>query len=84
LEHAKNGIRVNAIAPGFTETDMLKSLSNDGAAFPGIASAVPMKRLAAPKEMGELIAFLLSDNASYISGSVHLNDGAYMAGVLFD
>jgi len=38
-----------------------------------------MKRLAKPEEMGELVAFLLSDKASYVNGSVHVNDGAHTA-----
>jgi NAD(P)-dependent dehydrogenase (short-subunit alcohol dehydrogenase family) len=79
IEHAKSGIRVNAVAPGFTDTQLLHSLSNDGAMLPAMASHVPMKRLAKPAEMGELVAFLLSDKASYINGSVHVNDGAHTA-----
>jgi NAD(P)-dependent dehydrogenase (short-subunit alcohol dehydrogenase family) len=80
LEHAGNGIRVNAVAPGFTQTELLKSLSNEGEFFPAMAAQVPMKRLARPPEIGELITFLLSDRASYITGSVHLSDGAHTAG----
>jgi NAD(P)-dependent dehydrogenase (short-subunit alcohol dehydrogenase family) len=79
LEHGAAGIRVNAVAPGFTQTDLLNSLSNDGAMLPAFASQVPMKRLARPQEIGELVAFLLSDRASYISGSVHVNDGAHLS-----
>lgn len=70
---------MNAVAPGFTQTELLQSLSNDGTMLSAMASQVPMKRLAQPREMGELVAFLLSDRASYINGSVHVNDGGHTA-----
>jgi len=80
LEHTSSGIRINAVAPGFTQTNLLKALSNDGAAYGVMAESVPAKRLARPQEIAELVVFLLSDKASYISGSVHLSDGAHLAG----
>ena len=80
IELAASGIRINAIAPGFTETTLLKSLANDGAAFPMMAAMVPQKRLARPEEMGELAAFLLSDRASFCNGATYVNDGAHLAG----
>ena len=79
LEHGEAGIRVNAVAPGFTATNLLTSLSNEGAMLGAMAQSVPMKRLCKPEEIGELIAFLLSDRASFISGSVHISDGAHTA-----
>ena len=79
LEHAGNGIRVNAVLPGFTATDLLTSLSNEGAMLDAMASAVPQKRLGRPQEIGELITFLLSDRASFINGSCHTCDGAHTA-----
>jgi NAD(P)-dependent dehydrogenase (short-subunit alcohol dehydrogenase family) len=80
IELAGSGIRINAIAPGFTETTLLKALANDGAAFPMMAASVPQKRLARPEEMGELAAFLLSDRASFCNGATYVNDGAHLAG----
>ena len=80
LEHTASGIRINAVAPGFTQTNLLKALSNDGEAYGVMAESVPAKRLARPQEIAELVVFLLSDKASYISGSVHLSDGAHLAG----
>jgi NAD(P)-dependent dehydrogenase (short-subunit alcohol dehydrogenase family) len=79
LEHGEAGIRVNAVCPGFTDTKLLNSLSNEGEHLGAMAKSVPMKRLARPEEIGELAAFLLSDRASFISGSVHVCDGAHTA-----
>src|SRR5579859_4359872 len=64
LEHAGKGIRVNAVAPGFTQTDLLTSLSNGGEMLPAKAGMVPFKRLARPQEIAESIVWLLSDRAS--------------------
>ena len=80
LEHTSSGIRINAVAHGFTQTNLLKALSNDRAAFGAMAESVPAKRIAYPDEIAELVVFLLSDKSSYISGSVHLSDGAHLAG----
>ncbi|WP_321793261.1 glucose 1-dehydrogenase [Burkholderia pyrrocinia] len=71
-------IRVNAICPGFVDTEMLK----DPMARRGdqILAGIPFKRLADPREMGEMACWLLSDRASYASGQAFTVDGAYMAG----
>ena len=79
LEHGPAGIRINAVAPGFTDTKLLNSLSNEGEHLGAMASCTPMKRLARPEEIGELTVFLLSDKASFISGSLHVSDGAHTA-----
>jgi NAD(P)-dependent dehydrogenase (short-subunit alcohol dehydrogenase family) len=81
LELAAHGIRVNAVAPGFTDTQLLSNLAGQGAHLPAMAASVPFRRLCKPSEIGELTVFLLSDRASYISGSVHQSDGAHLAGV---
>ncbi|CNK64622.1 TPA: 3-oxoacyl-ACP reductase FabG [Yersinia enterocolitica] len=76
-EVASRGITVNVVAPGFIETDMTKALTDDQRA--GILAQVPANRLGQPKEIASAVAFLASDEASYISGeTLHVNGGMYM------
>lgn len=81
IEMVANNIRVNAIMPGYVQTPLVDSmavLSNESdpdSVVKGIADAIPMKRLADPKEIGELAAFLASDEASYITGQGIVIDG---------
>ncbi len=78
LEYAKAGVRVNAIGPGFIATPLLdKNLDAD--ALEGIAGMHPVGRLGTPEEVSALTCFLLSDQASFITGSYHLVDGGYTA-----
>lgn len=81
MELANYNIRVNAIMPGYVKTplvDKMAVLSNENnpdSVIIGIANSIPMKRLADPKEIGELAAFLGSDEASYITGQGIVIDG---------
>ena len=72
-EVAPRNVTGNAVAPGFIETDMTKDLPQDQ-----LKEMVPMKRFGKPEEVAELVGFLCSDNASYITGEViSINGGLY-------
>ena len=73
LETASRNITVNAVAPGFIETDMTKELPQEQ-----LKEIIPMKRFGQPEEVASVVAFLLSDAASYITGEViSINGGLY-------
>jgi 3-oxoacyl-[acyl-carrier protein] reductase len=70
-EVARLGIRVNVVAPGFIETDMIKEI-----AIPNIKSMIPMARVGKPEEVARVVRFLCSADASYVSGqTVCVNGG---------
>ena len=78
LDHAGDGIRVNSVGPGFVDTHMsMRDRTDEDRA--NIARAHPIGRMATPNDVAELIAFLLSDRAAFITGSFHLVDGGYTA-----
>lgn len=75
-EYAGKGIRVNAVAPGFILTDMVKQIPQN--AMETILSRIPMRRGGLPEEVAEAVLFLASDSASFISGQVlSVNGGEY-------
>jgi 3-oxoacyl-[acyl-carrier protein] reductase len=76
-EEAKNNIRVNAVAPGAINTPMNISLKNDPKLMDRITSLIPMRRLGEPEEVANVVAFLLSDDASYITGHILFVTGGY-------
>jgi NAD(P)-dependent dehydrogenase (short-subunit alcohol dehydrogenase family) len=80
LEGAAFGIRVNAVAPGPTETSMLNRFAggNDDAMFQ-MAKGVPMRRLGRPDEVAQAIVFLGSDKSPFLSGQILAVDGAKLA-----
>jgi NAD(P)-dependent dehydrogenase (short-subunit alcohol dehydrogenase family) len=76
-EYGRDNIRINAIAPGTNETPMVKAFPPE--AIKAMGEAVPMGRLGQPHEVGNVVAFLLSDEASYIHGAVISIDGGSAA-----
>ncbi|NQZ79778.1 MAG: 3-oxoacyl-ACP reductase FabG [Colwellia sp.] len=76
-EVASRGITVNTVSPGFIDTDMTKTLTDEQKE--GIFSQVPANRLGKPEEIANAVAFLASDGAAYITGeTLHVNGGMYM------
>lgn len=76
-EVASRGITVNTVSPGFIDTDMTQTLTDEQKE--GIFSQVPANRLGKPEEIANAVAFLASDAAAYITGeTLHVNGGMYM------
>ncbi len=77
-EIASRGITVNVVSPGFIDTDMTKSLTDDQKE--AIFKDIPANRLGLPKEIAATVGFLVSDEAGYITGeTIHVNGGMYMS-----
>ena len=79
LEVAGTGVRVNVVAPGTTDTTMLTRFTDTDANKAALVSSVPFKRLAAPEEIAQVIAFVASANASYMTGASIPVDGGMIA-----
>lgn len=77
-EIGSRGITVNAVAPGFIETDMTKDLPEKQAE--ALMASIPLGRLGQPEEIAAMVGFLASDSGAYITGeTLHVNGGMYMA-----
>jgi NAD(P)-dependent dehydrogenase (short-subunit alcohol dehydrogenase family) len=79
LEVAGAGVRVNVVAPGNTDTGMLTRFAGTDQDKAALVSTVPVKRLAAPEEIAHVIAFVASENASYMTGASIPVDGGMLA-----
>ena len=75
LALAPHGIRVNAVGPGSVDTAMMAGVNADAAAMDMVLSRTPLKRIADPREIGDVVAFLASAKASYITGETIYVDG---------
>lgn len=80
VEWAADGVRVNAIAPGYTETKMLRDVIDAGRVDEqAILRRTPMGRLAEPQEMADMALFLASSQAKYVTGQIMAVDGGWTA-----
>ncbi len=82
IEHARDGVRVNAVCPGEVNTPMLRTAGRpapltDEQLLDMGERVVPMGRLAQPEEIGRVVRFLASDEASYVTGAMYYVDGGF-------
>jgi NAD(P)-dependent dehydrogenase (short-subunit alcohol dehydrogenase family) len=74
-EWASHGVTVNAVAPGYIETDLTKAYLDTGGTRDHLESLVPARRLGRPQEVADAVTFLASDRACFITGQVLYVDG---------
>lgn len=79
LDHAPDNIRVNAVCPGLVETSLTRFMQKRGIAD-ALTANIPLRRMGRAEEIARLIAFLASDDASYMTGSIVVADGGLTAG----
>ena len=79
LEWAAKGVRINAVGPGPIATPMVATTMADPVALAAMEASIPMARLGQPEEIGEVVSFLLSQRASFITGQILCADGGFTA-----
>lgn len=80
VELAPYNITINAIAPGMIETPMIDPMKQDPKMMEAMLARVPMHRVGSPQEVSNLVLFLASDDSSYMTGSMVVIDGGWLAG----
>ena len=76
MELAPSGIRVNCVAPGVIETDMVRVLGEE--TIRDLVEQTPLGRLGRPEDIAEAVVYLASDKASFVTGQVLAVDGAFV------
>jgi NAD(P)-dependent dehydrogenase (short-subunit alcohol dehydrogenase family) len=79
VEYSAQGVRVNAVGPGFIRTPLLTSAGMDEATMDMLVSLHPIGRLGQAEEVAELVVWLSSDKASFVTGAYYPVDGGYLA-----
>lgn len=79
LEYSKVGIRVNAVGPAFIETPMIEGVIADPGVNEALTAEHPIGRLGQPEEVAELVIWLSSEKASFVTGNYYPADGGYLA-----
>lgn len=79
LEYSAQGVRINAVGPGFIRTPLISDLEEDEASNDMLVSLHPLGRLGEPEEVAALVLWLASDQASFVTGAYYPVDGGYLA-----
>ncbi|AFV77435.1 SDR family oxidoreductase [Thermus oshimai] len=79
LDWADRGVRVNLVAPGWTETEMTEGLRAHPRLGPALLGEIPLGRMAQPKEVARMVAFLLEPENAYVTGGLYAVDGGVSA-----
>ena len=79
IEYSAHGVRINAVGPAFIHTPMISGLEQDAGINAMLVGAHPIGRLGQPEEVAELVTWLASDKASFVTGAYYPVDGGYLA-----